>query len=883
MRQEDVLGRWPLVGRAVQLDTFDEVLREPRSTGFLIFGPAGVGKSRLAEECAERAVRHGRRVGRAVATAAAASVPLGAIAHLLPAQVDLSDPVAGFAAVARLLSRPGSDSSATVLLIDDIHLLDATSAVLLRQLMDAGVAFLLGTVRSGGPPDTIVTALSGGDAVHQVDLAEFERPEVEILLERVLGGPVGSSTVSQLFTASGGNPLYLRELVAGAVASGALASDGELWEMTSGPLSGTRRLRDLIRSRLSAAPPSSRPVLDLLALCEPLSMARLAQEAAPSTLDRLEQEGLIVVGRERRRTVVRLAHPLYGEVRRADMTAVRRRETLLRHIALLRESGARRREDAIHLATCQLAATGTADTALLAQAAALATHAREYQRALSLLQAVPQDQYDVRLRLLLGKTLYEAGQFARAEAVLSEAQGLAREEPEVVSVAFLRIQNLSWGLGTSYRNLLDIIGDARRHVTTPLGRDVLQVAEAAGCFAVGEFARSIALLEPLRLRDGQRPDVMTWLVAVTTMSAALSFTGRGEEAVDWARRAIAVSEAVDAETYSMTTHEAAHASILSLALTESGRLREARSVSSLAHDTVVQENAGTEHKLLAFHLGRAAWLAGHPAQARRWYAELARASRPHTAILLPMALTGLAASAALQGDLEAAEAALAEHGRLTRPVPVPEEQLGHAWVLAAKGELSQARALLTAAAREAGDRRQLSFEAILLTDVARLGGARDVAERLAEIAEESGGHFYRVRARLAAAFAAQSPGDLLSVAEELETIGADLMAAEAAGTAAAILRRTGDPRAAQAADLRARSLAARCEGASTPALAIEATTAQLTRREREVALLASQGMPSKEIAAKLTVSVRTVDNHLRQVYMKLGIATRRELAARLRG
>jgi DNA-binding CsgD family transcriptional regulator len=53
--------------------------------------------------------------------------------------------------------------------------------------------------------------------------------------------------------------------------------------------------------------------------------------------------------------------------------------------------------------------------------------------------------------------------------------------------------------------------------------------------------------------------------------------------------------------------------------------------------------------------------------------------------------------------------------------------------------------------------------------------------------------------------------------------------------------------------------------------------APLTRRELEVAQLASTGISSKEIAARLYVSARTVDNHLRSVYVKLGITSRTAL------
>jgi DNA-binding CsgD family transcriptional regulator len=54
----------------------------------------------------------------------------------------------------------------------------------------------------------------------------------------------------------------------------------------------------------------------------------------------------------------------------------------------------------------------------------------------------------------------------------------------------------------------------------------------------------------------------------------------------------------------------------------------------------------------------------------------------------------------------------------------------------------------------------------------------------------------------------------------------------------------------------------------------------LTRRELQIALLASSGLSSKDIAAKLQLSVRTIDNHLGHVYAKLGISGRNELASR---
>jgi DNA-binding CsgD family transcriptional regulator len=60
-------------------------------------------------------------------------------------------------------------------------------------------------------------------------------------------------------------------------------------------------------------------------------------------------------------------------------------------------------------------------------------------------------------------------------------------------------------------------------------------------------------------------------------------------------------------------------------------------------------------------------------------------------------------------------------------------------------------------------------------------------------------------------------------------------------------------------------------------------TAELTPREREIALLAAAGASSRQIAGRLVISVRTVDNHLRNAYRKLGVTRRQDLRRVLSG
>jgi DNA-binding CsgD family transcriptional regulator/tetratricopeptide (TPR) repeat protein len=60
-------------------------------------------------------------------------------------------------------------------------------------------------------------------------------------------------------------------------------------------------------------------------------------------------------------------------------------------------------------------------------------------------------------------------------------------------------------------------------------------------------------------------------------------------------------------------------------------------------------------------------------------------------------------------------------------------------------------------------------------------------------------------------------------------------------------------------------------------LAARAGSSPLTRREREVARLAAQGHAAREIAENLSITERTVEGHLSNVYAKLGVSSKLEL------
>jgi DNA-binding CsgD family transcriptional regulator len=59
--------------------------------------------------------------------------------------------------------------------------------------------------------------------------------------------------------------------------------------------------------------------------------------------------------------------------------------------------------------------------------------------------------------------------------------------------------------------------------------------------------------------------------------------------------------------------------------------------------------------------------------------------------------------------------------------------------------------------------------------------------------------------------------------------------------------------------------------------------AELTAREDEIARLAATGLSNQEIARRLLISVRTVENHLHRVFRKLGVDNRAGMSRALAG
>jgi ATP/maltotriose-dependent transcriptional regulator MalT len=328
-----------------------------------------------------------------------------------------------------------------------------------------------------------------------------------------------------------------------------------------------------------------------------------------------------------------------------------------------------------------------------------------------------------------------------------------------------------------------------------------------------------------------------------------------------------------------------HDIVRATALVGAGQLEEAEALAAADFAAAVAGGSLTVQAVACMVVarvqlarGNVAAAADHAREARNLFRQRPFRTLVHTVLIY------LAMAEALGGSGDRARAALDEldgMGMPTGDINAIELRRARAWAEVAAGNLAAAHTHLLEGVALARHRGDAVWESEALHDLARLGWPEEAAERLRELAGVIEGDLAPARAEHVDALLADDIAALGSVSRAFETLGARLLAAEAAAAAAVALRRSGDPRRAAAAELRAAELARGCHGAITPALRAIETQALLSTREIEVAALAAAGLANKEIAARLTVSVRTVENHLQRVYEKLGVARRADLAQAL--
>lgn len=852
--------QWPLTGRDAELRAVAAAVR-PGAAGVLVAGPAGVGKTRLVREALAHP-RGGARVVWSLGSRAARPFPLGAFAGL----VDLPAADAP-TAVTRVLDALARHRP-LVLAVDDAHLLDELSALVVHRAVVRRVAPVVVTVRDGEPAPDPVTALWKDDLLPRLDVAPLDAATTAVLVARALGGPVESASAHRLWSLTRGTPLYLRHLLAGEVGAGRLSPASGLWSWSGDPALSPG-LAALLGQQIGALDPPVRDVVDLVALGEPVPVAALLALTEPGAAEEAERRGLVRTGDPGDPPAARLAHPLYGEVRRVAMGAVRARR--------LRGLLADRLEDAadpIPRAVLLLDSDRPPDGALLERAAGAALGYLDLPLAERLARAAaeaatPEDAW--RTRLLHASALSWLSRGSEADAVLRDLARSAPDGPLRALPRAYRAANLLWTLGGP-DDARVVLAEALADGDAGPTRVVLEAMSAALDAALGD-ARG-TLPRAVALQHRELPDDLTRVVVDAVVAAGAAVTGRRDLLDALAGGRTAPSPPLAIPVFGLTDWL-----VLGYRLAGDGD-----AAGAAAHGLVTSsaDLPGPARLMGLVLAGHAALAAGRVADAltplREAWAGLARSGhefrfRARTLLGTAEALAGRPAAArALLDGLPAGQ-----HPAYT--LLTPDDLVGRAWCAAAEGAVSEAAALARDAAELARRRDWPAFEVLAWQTATQLGTPddTDAVTRLDALATAVPGP----RARAARAHArARSVADadgLEAAATAWERAGDLVAAGDAAAQAAEVHGRAGRAGSALSATARARRLAER-SGARTPALAAALRPLPLTAREREIASLAARGLSNREIADRLTVSVRTVEGHLYRLGHKLDARHRDQLA-----
>ena len=871
------------VGRDTSLDLVVALLSRrrggDRSRVVVVAGEAGVGKTRLTEEVVEALRDRGVEGHTVRVSPALGSLPLGALAPVVPVG---DRPAERRSDMLVALADALVDRGDRLLVVDDAHLVDATSAAVLHLTVARGSAAgrsprMLLTVRTGAPTEPSVAAIWKDGLGERIDLDPLDRAATGQLATGLLGTPLDGVSANDLWEASRGNPLFIRELIVGAVDQGLIERRGSVHSFTTRPRASSR-LAELLGARLDEIPVDDLELLDVLAVAGELGLdhlRRLARDdASPARLERL---GFVRVDTDGRRRPVRLVHPLYGEVIRSRMGKVRELAVHRRLADELETLGARRDNDVLDLARWRLLGGGDTRPEIVLRGARHALARFDAALARDLAVLARRHGMGVEADLVEAEALEQQGRHADAAAVLSGAVVAADSDDAVVRAATALSVIQFWTEGDEERATATVEAAARR-VADPAAARRLEAHAASFAAMANRPADALERSEP-HLVDGADPVAFT--VATLAAGPALTVVGRAHDAADLVERALPVRLGLgdgaalpDAFKYEMSRV---------FALSEAGSLDRAAAIVGASYELAASMRALPGVAWSAMLSGRVALLVGDVAGAAASFAEAAELfDHLDEQGLRSWSLAGVVLAAAARGDPAGASAARAvldgvEPGSVV--AMQADVDRARAWERRVAGDVRAAERILTASIRDHDERGAFGMSVALLHDLVRIG-ASDVAAVAHRDHRAVQGTLARCRLDLVDAVGSGDAVRLERTASAFAALGSPLFAAETWALAAVEHRRVAATRAAATAVSAARELVEPFTGLSTPPLAT-LSVVRLTAREREVAELAAAGCSSREIAVRLDRSVRTVENHLQRVYDKLGVDGRPGLARAL--
>jgi len=835
-----------------------------RGRGVAIVGAAGVGKTALASALVEALDREHCSTVRISGTEASRPIPYGALAELITGEHEPVEPALVFGRIVREIARRAGRRT-PVVFVDDAHLLDGPSAAALLALVIGRHARVIVTVRGDEPAPDAITSLHKDHGLERLDLAPFGRACTAAVVEAMLDGEVAASTIDLLHQWTGGNALFLCELVRAGRSEGHLVVEAGLWWWQA-PLSVPPALAELLDRRIDGLTSEERDAVAAVALGEPLSLEVLEAASSPAIAAHLEDLELIRVDEAGDRLLVRLDHPLLrAAVQRQSPS--RRRRVAARLLAAAQIAPGR--VDAVSRAIWQLEARGEVDVELLLGAAETILHT-DPELAARLARRSLEKSGSVRAAAALADALVESGDSDAARAVLERARDEALTPEDSLTAAVALAAHRAWAERSPEEAHVEL-ATLRAVVPAGPGRDELDSVDALVLLFAARTAEALEIADRLTASGVTSQASMRGLLV---RAAGLTIVGRTEDALAAAEAVVRAPQAALAGLPYARGMGLAALALAQLWRTPLGAVpstdpARGRWPTGLGADTL-----GTEPTAWPLFDGYVRRVMGDREGAISRLREALVQQSGGEGLFRSEAAAWLALSLAESGRPEEAEAVLATQAPDAVAIVPGLLPWARAGVAVARGHRSAARhhldEAITAARRAGCNLVELGY-LTYSPDLQRAGRPMDLARLRKLLPQVDAPRLVASAEAFLALFTSDGP-QLLEHAGRLESYGLRLAALELAEAAREALRP--QPRLRAEATLLAGSLRKELG----VALNDPARPCDLTPREAEVMALAAGGMSDRDIAGDLVLSVRTVETHLARVYRKLGITSRQDLA-----
>jgi DNA-binding CsgD family transcriptional regulator/tetratricopeptide (TPR) repeat protein len=905
-----------LYGRDAERSRIQAMLergRESQSAVLVIRGEAGVGKSALLDDAREEAAEmtvlscHGVETEARLPYAALHQLVRPVLEHIdaLPErQAESLRGALGLAAgharnrflvslASLCLLAEAAERRPLLCLVDDAHHLDEASAdalVFIARRLEAEAIVILFAARDGEARRFEAPGLP------ELQLTGLDPAAAGALLDGNSAAPLSLEARRRLIEGTRGNPLALIELPR-ILSESQLAGREPLLD----PLPVSERVQQAFLDRVRALPEPTQTLLLVAAADEggePAAIVRAAKllGAAPDALDAAEVARLVSVTPDRldfRHPLVRsaiyqsaplsqrqAAHRALAEVldreEDADRRAWHRAAASLdpdpEIVDELERAGERARMRSCYSAASlafERAATLAADdpdqARLLSAAAENAWLSGRLERALVLYERARPlaSGSETRIDIDRGRGLIELnlGRPADAYEILmraaSEAGAVDAERAlYALGIATLAAAYAGDGAGTNSAAELALSIAADGDETT-VSRFLAAFIGGVGAYFAEDFTRSAQLLQASMdvAHEAEADGAERFAELGILASTASFFRGDDRTARRFSRRAVA--RARDEGAVTLLTHARAR-----LAISEIWEGEWASAAAALAESVELARGIG-QHQVVAHLLADLAMIAGHQGDEERCRTLIAEsrelASERGLGHVMNMASCAILALELGRGDAETALASAREMtfapitlwfglDRIEAAVRAGDTEIAREWLGVferwteqidapwARASIEHCRALLAAD----GEVAARHYLAALRADPA----APEFCRARTELAY--GEFLRRARRRV------DARGHLQAAFERFDRLGAEGWAERAR------------------LELRASGQSARRRDPTT--------RDELTARELQVAQFVARGLTNSEVAAQLFLSPRTIDFHLRNVFRKLDITSRTQLA-----